>query len=383
MPSPTIHLAQELIRRPSITPHDADCQQLLAQRLEQLGFHCSHLRFGEGETGGPVDNLWAVKGDSGPLFCFAGHTDVVPVGKREDWTHDPFAAEIEGDMLVGRGAADMKGSIASMVVAVEHFLKSCPRPRGRIAFLITSDEEGPSLFGTKKVVEYLESRQEKITWCLVGEPSSSVKLGDVVKNGRRGSLSGFLTVKGVQGHVAYPEKAKNPIHGVLPALQELCSKRWDNGNAFFPATSLQISNIQSGTGASNVIPGDARISFNLRFSTQWTAEALKQAIEEILRKHSIDYHIRWEESQPFLTPGGRLLEATTSAIQAVSGVSTRALTNGGTSDGRFIAPTGAEVVELGPINATIHKVDECVSVSDLEKLQEIYLKILEKLLGQE
>lgn len=380
MTSPTIALAQALIRRPSITPDDAGCQQLLAEKLSALGFHCEHLRFGEGETAGPVDNLWAVKGDSGPLFCFAGHTDVVPIGKREDWTHDPFAADIEGDMLVGRGTADMKGSIAAMTIAVETFLARFPKHQGRIAFLITSDEEGPSLFGTKKVIEYLENKNEKITWCLVGEPSSNEALGDVVKNGRRGSLSAFLTVKGIQGHVAYPQKALNPIHQVLPALQALSTRVWDEGNEFFPATSFQISNIHSGTGASNVIPGEITVAFNLRFSTEWTIAALKQEIDNILNQHKLDYQIRWEESPSFLTPKGVLVSATVDAIRDITGRQAQLLTNGGTSDGRFIAPTGAEVVELGPLNATIHKIDECVSIMDLEKLQLIYLKILEKLL---
>lgn len=381
MTSNTLKLTQELIRRASVTPNDAGCQQMLAQKLTTLGFHCEHLRFGEGEAAGPVDNLWAVKGNSGPLFCFAGHTDVVPIGKREDWTHDPFAADTEGDMLVGRGAADMKGSIAAMVVAVEKFLAKNPLHPGRIAFLLTSDEEGPSLYGTKKVVEYLEEKGEKITWCLVGEPSSSEALGDVVKNGRRGSLSAFLTVKGIQGHVAYPQKALNPIHRVLPALQELSTRVWDEGNAFFPATSFQISNIHSGTGASNVIPGEISISFNLRFSTEWTAQGLIQEIENIFHQHRLDYQVRWEVSPAFLTPKGFLVSTTVEAIQAVTGRKAQLLTNGGTSDGRFIAPTGAEVVELGPLNATIHKVDECVSIQDLEKLELVYLKILEKLLS--
>jgi succinyl-diaminopimelate desuccinylase len=380
MTSSTIQLARELIRRESMTPEDAGCQQLLAQRLAALGFRCEHLRFGEGEKAGPVDNLWAIKGDSGPVFCFAGHTDVVPVGNLSDWTHQPFAADIEGDMLVGRGAADMKGSIAAMVVAVEQFLARHKHHKGRIAFLITSDEEGPSVFGTAKVIEYLEQKTEKITWCLVGEPSSTDRLGDVVKNGRRGSLSGFLTVKGIQGHVAYPQRAKNPIHLVLPALNELSQRVWDHGNEFFPATSFQISNINSGTGASNVIPGDIKIAFNLRFSTVWTSEQLKAEIETVLKKHGLEYAVRWEVSNPFLTAKGALLDAVTTSIREVVGLETQLLTTGGTSDGRFIAPTGAEVVELGPINATIHKIDECVSVSDLDRLHGIYVKILEKLL---
>jgi succinyl-diaminopimelate desuccinylase len=381
MTSDTLKLAQELIRIDSITPNDAGCQKLLAKRLSALGFHCEHLRFGEGQQAGPVDNLWAVKGTEGPLFCFAGHTDVVPVGKLADWTHSPFAADIENGMLVGRGAADMKGSIAAMTVAVEKFLAKYKKHKGRIAFLITSDEEGPSIFGTAKVVEYLEQKKEKINWCLVGEPSSTDSLGDVVKNGRRGSLSAYLTVRGIQGHVAYPQRAKNPIHLVLPALNELTQRVWDTGNEFFPATSFQISNINSGTGAGNVIPGDIHVAFNLRFSTVWTAAQLQQEIEITLKKHALDYSLRWEISNPFLTAKGALVSATLAAIKAETGTEAQLLTTGGTSDGRFIAPTGAEVLELGPINATIHKIDECVSIADLERLECIYLKILENLLG--
>lgn len=378
--SDTLAFAQELIRIDSITPNDAGCQKLLAKRLTALGFHCEHLRFGEGQTAGPVDNLWAVKGIEGPLFCFAGHTDVVPVGNLANWTHKPFAADIENGMLVGRGAADMKGSIAAMTVAVEKFLAKHKTHKGRIAFLITSDEEGPSIFGTAKVVDYLEQKKEKITWCLVGEPSSTDQLGDVVKNGRRGSLSAYLTVKGIQGHVAYPQRAKNPIHLVLPALNELSQRVWDNGNEFFPATSFQISNINSGTGAGNVIPGDISVAFNLRFSTVWTAAQLQNEIENTLKKYHLDYVVRWEISNPFLTAKGALVSAAVSAIKKHTGIETQLLTTGGTSDGRFIAPTGAEVVELGPINATIHKIDECVSIDDLETLERIYLNILENLL---
>jgi succinyl-diaminopimelate desuccinylase len=305
---------------------------------------------------------------------------VVPVGNRDDWTHDPFAATVEGNYLVGRGAADMKSSIAAMLVAVEEFLIQHPDHSGRIAFLITSDEEGPALFGTRKVIEHLQSSGEKIDWCLVGEPSSDKTLGDVVKNGRRGSLSGFMTVRGVQGHVAYPDKAQNPIHQLAPALLELVNREWDKGNEFFPATSFQVSNIQSGTGASNVIPGEAKISFNLRFSTEWTAEKLQREVEQVLSHHNLDYRIRWEVSHPFLTPGGPLVTAVSESLQSVTGLSPRLLTNGGTSDGRFIAPTGAEVVELGPVNATIHKVDECVLVEDIERLKDVYRGILDSLL---
>ena len=386
----TIELAKALIERESVTPNDAGCQKLMADRLESIGFKCEHLSFGEGEEA--VDNLWAVFSDNesfdnekrneSPIFCFAGHTDVVPTGDVNSWAHPPFSATIEEGMLIGRGAADMKGSLAAMITATENFLANNSSPlKGRIAFLITSDEEGSAINGTVKVMDYLESINEKITWCLVGEPSSIKSLGDVVKNGRRGSLNAYLTVKGVQGHVAYPLLAKNPIHQILPMLDELNKTEWDQGNDFFPATSFQISNMNSGTGATNVIPGAIDIVFNFRFSTESTAEGLKASCKAIFEKHQLNYDIRWELSgEPFITERGELIDATVDAIQAVTGLDTQLLTTGGTSDGRFIAPTGTQLVELGPVNATIHKVDECVSVKDLEQLKLVYQDILKRLL---
>lgn len=373
--SPTIELAQALISRPSVTPDDAGCQALLCQRLEALGFRCEPLCFGE------VDNLWARRGDSGPLFCFAGHTDVVPTGPQEKWQHPPFSATLQGGMIHGRGAADMKGSIAAFVTACERFIANNPHHNGSISFLITSDEEGPAVDGTVKVIETLEARREKIDWCLVGEPTSTAKVGDVVKNGRRGSLSGYLTVKGVQGHVAYPHLARNPVHQAAPALAELAATEWDRGNAHFPPTSFQIANINAGTGASNIIPGDMEVMFNFRFSTEQTEEKLREKVEALLDRHGLEYELRWSLSgNPFLTQGGALLEATTHAIESVCGYAPEVNTAGGTSDGRFIAPTGAQVLELGPLNATIHKVNECVSSNDLDTLSAIYETILERLL---
>ena len=374
--SATLQLAQALIAQRSVTPEDSGCQALLGERLEALGFRLEPMRFGE------VDNLWARRGDSGPLFCFAGHTDVVPSGPEGRWTHPPFTPTLEGGMLYGRGAADMKGSIAAFITACERFVAENPGHKGSIALLLTSDEEGPAVDGTVKVIETLEQRQEKIDWCLVGEPTSTATLGDVVKNGRRGSLNASLTVRGTQGHVAYPHLAANPVHLAAPALAELCSITWDEGNEFFPPTSFQISNIHAGTGASNVIPGELEVVFNFRFSTEQTAEKLQSQVEALLQRHDLDYHIEWSLSgNPFLTPAGDLLEATCAAIGEVMGIATDVNTAGGTSDGRFIAPTGAQVLELGPLNATIHKVDECVSVADLESLSAIYQRILERLLG--
>jgi succinyl-diaminopimelate desuccinylase len=375
--SPTLALALDLIRRPSVTPEDAGCQRLLAERLAPLGFVAEHLRFAD------VDNLWLKRpGKPGaPLFAFAGHTDVVPTGPREQWSLDPFAPEVRDGVLYGRGAADMKGSIAAMVVAIERFLAT-RAPDAGIALLLTSDEEGPSINGTVKVVETLEARAEKITWCLVGEPSSSKRTGDVVKNGRRGSLGATLTVQGVQGHVAYPQLAKNPIHLLAPALAELTAAHWDDGNEFFPPTSFQVSNINAGTGATNVIPGDCTVLFNFRFSTEQTADGLKAKTEAILKKHGLDFRIDWALSgNPFLTGRGALVDAAAAAIREVTGLATELSTSGGTSDGRFIAPTGAQVLELGPPNATIHKVDEHVTVQDLETLTDIYARLLEKLLA--
>ncbi len=374
--TPTLELACDLLRRASVTPEDEGCQALMADRLSAIGFHCEHLRFGD------VDNLWAVRGDSGPIIAFAGHTDVVPTGPESQWQKPPFEPVIEDDMLYGRGAADMKGSLASMVVACEEFVAQHPDHSGRIAFLITSDEEGPAINGTVKVIEWLEARNEKITWCLVGEPSSTEKTGDTIKNGRRGSLGCWLTVKGVQGHVAYPHLADNPIHRFAPALAELSSEHWDNGNDFFPATSFQVSNFNSGTGATNVIPGDLNVIFNFRFSTEVTEQQLRDRTEAILNKHNINYDIDWRLSgQPFLTSEGPLVDAAVNAIEKVAGFKSELSTAGGTSDGRFIAPTGAQVVELGPVNATIHKVDECVRASDLDLLTKMYCGILEELLA--
>ena len=373
--SATLDLAIELISRPSVTPKDEGCQRLLAERLAPLGFKAEHLRFDD------VDNLWLRKGTSAPVFCFAGHTDVVPTGPLDAWTSPPFQPEIRDGLLYGRGAADMKGSIAAFTVACENFLQKHPQHQGSIAYLITSDEEGPSINGTVKVVEVLEQRQEKIDWCLVGEPSSSCCVGDVVKNGRRGSLNGILTVIGQQGHVAYPQLADNPIHRAAPALAELVSIEWDKGNEFFPPTSFQISNIKAGTGANNVIPGSMRVEFNFRFSTEQTEAGLRTQVEAIFNKYGFQYDLQWSLSgHPFLTERGALVDAGVQAIQAVNGLNTELSTSGGTSDGRFIAPTGAQVMELGPVNKTIHKVNECVSIEDLDALTVIYEKILERLL---
>ncbi len=374
--SATLELAMDLIGRASVTPDDAGCQPLMAARLAAIGFRCEPMRFGE------VDNLWARRGDSAPLFCFAGHTDVVPTGPVAQWQSDPFRPELRDGMLYGRGAADMKGSLAAMITATERFLARRPDHRGSIAFLITSDEEGPAVDGTVRVVETLEARNEKIDWCLVGEPSSEQRLGDVVKNGRRGSLGGVLRVKGRQGHVAYPHLARNPVHLLAPALAELVSTEWDQGNAFFPRTTFQVSNIHAGTGATNVIPGTCEVSFNFRFSTESNEQSLRERVAALLDRHGLDYAIDWNLSgQPFLTPRGELVEAAQRAVRAVAGHDTRLSTAGGTSDGRFIAPTGAQVLELGPLNATIHQVDECVAAQDLDRLSAMYEEILEGLLG--
>ena len=374
--SNTIELAKDLISRNSVTPEDAGCQEVMIKRLEAIGFTVERLRFDD------VDNFWARRGDSAPLYAFAGHTDVVPTGPEDQWSSPPFEPTIEDGILYGRGAADMKGSLAAMLTACERFVAEHPDHKGSIGFLITSDEEGPSINGTVKVVEHLEARGEKMDGCLVGEPSSTSTVGDVIKNGRRGSLGCILTVHGVQGHVAYPHLAENPIHAVVPALTELTSQEWDNGNEFFPATSFQISNINGGTGATNVIPGEVKIVFNFRYSTETTQEQLEQRVESILKSHNLNYSINWILSGlPFLTPGGALVDAACAAVKTVQGFDTELSTAGGTSDGRFIAPTGAQVVELGPLNATIHKVDECVAVDDLDKLSEMYQRVLENLLA--
>ncbi|WP_226664929.1 succinyl-diaminopimelate desuccinylase [Microbulbifer aggregans] len=369
--TPTVQLTCDLIRRRSVTPEDAGCMELMLERLEKIGFKTEHLRFGE------TDNFWSVRGEEGPLFAFAGHTDVVPTGPEENWRYPPFEPQVVDGMLYGRGAADMKGSLAAMVVACEEFVAAHPDHKGRIAFLITSDEEGPAKHGTVKVVEWLEEKGEKIDWCLVGEPSSTTLAGDVIKNGRRGSLGLELTVFGIQGHVAYPHLAENPVHKLAPALAELAAEEWDQGNDFFPATSFQVSNINGGTGATNVIPGDVKVVCNWRFSTETTAEALEQRARAIFDKHGLNYQADFNLSgQPFLTAAGPLVESAQAAIRTVTGRETELSTAGGTSDGRFIAPTGAQVVELGPVNATIHKVDECVKASDLDLVKEMYREIL-------
>ena len=373
--SDTLELSLQLLRQPSVTPIDHDCQNIMAERLAKIGFNIENMRFED------VDNLWARRGTESPVFCFAGHTDVVPTGKLDAWNSDPFLPSIRDGKLYGRGSADMKTALAAMVVASERFVKKHPDHKGSIAFLITSDEEGPSINGTVKVVETLEARNEKMTWCLVGEPSSTHQLGDIVKNGRRGSLNGVLTVQGKQGHVAYPHLAQNPIHLASKALNELCEVIWDNGNEYFPATSFQISNIHSGTGATNVIPDTLEVTFNFRYSTEVTADLLKQRVMEILDQNQLNYHIDWTLSGlPFLTPVGELVTAAKKAIKNVTNVDTTLSTSGGTSDGRFIAPTGAQVLELGVLNATIHQINEHVNVADLEPLAEIYEQILENLL---
>ncbi len=376
MASPVLALARELISRPSVTPEDAGCQALIARRLESAGFRAEPMPFGE------VSNLWARRGHEAPLLVFAGHTDVVPPGPLEAWTHPPFEPTLHEGMLYGRGAADMKGSVAAMVVACERFVARHPGHRGSIAVLLTSDEEGPAVDGTVRVVQTLATRGEHIDWALVGEPSSSERLGDVIKNGRRGSLSGELRVLGRQGHVAYPHLADNPIHRMAPALAELVAREWDRGNEHFPPTTFQVSNIHAGTGAGNVIPGELRLQFNFRFSTETSAPALREAVESLLDRYRLNYALDWTLSgEPFLTPEGELVEACIEAIRELTGLRTQLSTAGGTSDGRFIAPTGAQVVELGPVNATIHQVDEHVRAADLDRLSRIYERILERLLS--
>ncbi|MGB7930982.1 MAG: succinyl-diaminopimelate desuccinylase [Gammaproteobacteria bacterium] len=373
--SPTLELACELIRHPSVTPDDQGCQTLLAARLEKIGFEIEHLH------SGGVDNLWARRGGGAPVFTFAGHTDVVPPGPADQWTSDPFTPEIRDGLLFGRGAADMKGSIAAMVTACERFVAANPQHGGSLSFLITSDEEGPATDGTVKVVERLSARGDYIDYCLVGEPSSQEHLGDVIKNGRRGSLGGILRIYGQQGHVAYPRLADNPIHRAAQALAELIAVEWDQGNAYFPPTTFQISNIRAGTGVENVIPGELEVWFNLRFSTESTVEALQSRITALLNRHGLNFAIDWKLSgRPFLTPPGELVAAAMTAIRDICDRSADLSTSGGTSDGRFIAPLGSQVLELGPVNATIHKANECVSVSDLESLSLIYEKIISTLL---
>lgn len=368
-------LTRELIARASVTPDDAGCQRLIGDRLEKSGFSITHLPCAD------VANLWATHGEGAPVFAFLGHTDVVPPGPGAGWDSPPFEPRERDGYLYGRGAADMKGSIAAMVTALERFVGANSTHDGTICLLLTSDEEGIAVNGTKKVVEYLEEKHIVIDWCLVGEPCSREKLGDVIKSGRRGSLSGVLTVSGIQGHTAYPALAKNPVHLVAPALLELSRRVWDEGNAHYPPSSFQISNIHAGTGAENVIPAAAEVSFNLRFSTEWTEQKLKDAIETLLQKHELDYELRWRPcSQPFLTQSGRLLGTVQAAVTDICGITPQTSTDGGTSDGRFIAPTGAEVVELGPVNATIHKVNERVRSADLETLSQLYEEILARLM---
>jgi succinyl-diaminopimelate desuccinylase len=374
--SATLDLTRDLMARASVSPTDGGCQDVMIGRLRAAGFDVETMRFGA------VDNFWATRGRSGPVFCFAGHTDVVPSGPLDDWRTDPFVPVIEDGMLYGRGAADMKSGLAAMLTATEEFVRRHPQHRGTIAFLITSDEEGPSVDGTRRVVEVLRERGEPIDWCLVGEPSSEKVLGDTIKIGRRGSLSGRLTVHGVQGHIAYPQLADNPVHALAPALAELTSLAWDQGNAHFQPTTFQVSNISAGTGAPNVIPGELRARFNLRFSTEQTVDSLKQTVESLLRRHGVNYSLEWFVSGlPFFTPPGRLSEAASQAVREQVGAAPKLSTGGGTSDGRFIAPLGAQVIELGVINESIHKVNECVRVEDIDRLHAMYVRTLELLLS--
>ena len=372
----SLALTCDLIRRPSVSPDDQGCLRVIGERLEALGFQVEQMPFG------PVENLWAKRGQGAPLLCFAGHTDVVPTGPREEWQTDPFEPVVKDGMLYGRGAADMKSGLAAMITATERFVAQHPNHEGTIAFLLTSDEEGPSVDGTRRVMDVLNARGEKIDWCIVGEPTSNDALGDMVKIGRRGSLSGKLTVHGVQGHVAYPHLADNPVHAVAPALAELASRKWDKGNEFFQPTTFQISNISAGTGAPNVIPGELKARFNIRFSTEQTVERLQQTITEILDRHKVNYTLEWFVSGlPFFTPPGQLSNAVQQAVNEHVGRKPELSTTGGTSDGRFIAPTGAQVVELGVINATIHKVNESVRVADIGALSGIYERVIELLLA--
>jgi len=371
----TLELCKDLIKKSSVTPFDAGCQQLLINRLEEIGFKCLSLPFGE------VTNLWALNGDKGPTLVFAGHTDVVPPGPEEKWTSPPFNPTERNGLLYGRGAADMKGSLAAMVVACERFLLTNPNYSGRIGFLITSDEEGPAIDGTKRVMNFLEKNDINIDWCVVGEPSSAIKLADTIKNGRRGSLNGELIVEGVQGHIAYPQLAKNPINLIMPALSELVEEKWDLGNEYFPPTRLQISNIKSGEGVTNVIPSSASALFNIRFSNEVIEIELKNRIEKLLSKYDFEYKIKWHLSgNPFFTEEGTLVTAAKRSIEKITGFEPKLSTDGGTSDGRFIASSGAEIIELGPVNASIHQIDEHVKIDDLDKLTDIYFGLMCELL---
>ncbi|MCI7354178.1 MAG: succinyl-diaminopimelate desuccinylase [[Actinobacillus] rossii] len=375
MKNEIINLTQNLIRRPSISPDDQGCQQMIAERLVNLGFEIEWMNFGE------TTNLWAKHGSTKPLVAFAGHTDVVPTGDESQWQYPPFNAEIVGDMLYGRGAADMKGSLAAMIVAAEEYVKANPNHQGTIAFLITSDEEAAAKDGTTKVVDALMARGELIDYCMVGEPSSSQTLGDIVKNGRRGSITGNLYIQGIQGHVAYPHLAENPVHKAAPFLMELTQYQWDKGNEFFPTTSLQIANIQAGTGSNNVIPGELYVQFNLRYCTEVTDDIIKNTVAEMLQKHGLKYRIEWNLSgKPFLTKPNKLVKSVVDSLEQIVGITPKLDTGGGTSDARFIALMGGEVVELGPLNATIHKVNECVSVTDLATLGDVYKQMLVNLL---
>ena len=374
--SQTLELTQNLMARRSVTPADEGCQQVMIERLATLGFQIERLRYGS------VENFWATHGSGAPVLCFAGHTDVVPTGPLEEWRTDPFVPSIRDGMLYGRGAADMKSGLAAMVTATEEFVRAHPNHRGSIAYLITSDEEGPSVDGTKRVVEALAARHERIDWCVVGEPSSERSIGDTIKIGRRGSFSGRLTVHGVQGHVAYPQLAENPVHTLAPALAELTSRVWDQGTEHFEPTTFQVSNLNAGTGAPNVIPGELKARFNLRYSPVQTQDGLKEIVEGILRKHGVRYTLEWYVSgEPFYTPPGALSDGVVAAIEEVTGARPKLSTGGGTSDGRFIAPLGAQVVELGVVNASIHKVNECVRVSDIDTLHRLYFTVLRNLLA--
>jgi len=376
MNNKTLELAKLLISRPSVTPNDKGCQAIMIERLEKIGFKIHPLRFGD------VDNFWATHGATGPIFSFAGHTDVVPAGDDEAWKTLPFEPTVKDGLLFGRGAADMKGGLASMIVATENFIEKNPNHKGTIAFLITSDEEGVAVNGTVKVMDYLKNNNQKIDYCLLGEPSSTSVLGDVIKNGRRGSLNGLLTIKGKQGHIAYPHLAENPNHLMAAALNDLCQQQWDNGNEYFPATSFQVSNIHSGSRVTNVIPGEIEIMFNFRYSTETTKEELQKKVNDILDSHKLNYSIDWSHSgYPFLTQKGELVSACVEAIKKIKSLKPELSTSGGTSDGRFIAQEGTQVVELGPINATIHQVNESVLVQDLEDLSKIYTQILTNLLA--
>ena len=370
-----VELAKKLISRHSVTPDDAGCIDLLCGYLEPLGFECEKI------SRGGVDNLWARRGTASPVVCFAGHTDVVPTGPLDQWHSDPFTPTVREGVLYGRGASDMKSSLAAFVVAIDEFIRQHPDHAGSLAVLFTSDEEGPAVDGTVRVCEALKDRNEKLDYCIIGEPTAVEKLGDMIKNGRRGSLSGMLTVKGVQGHVAYPEQVKNPIHLVAAAIAEMAATQWDNGNEYFPPTSWQISNFNSGTGANNVVPGEAHVRFNFRFATASTLESLQTRVHGILDKHGVPYDLEWRyDGRPFLTPKGDLVAAVAKAIKTVTGLTTELSTTGGTSDGRFIADICGQLVECGPTNATIHKLNECIRVEELEQLPQIYLHTLKNLL---